>query len=241
MLVGLDQRLQLPSVVVHWVGPHEVTEYACFGDLLAPVYLLYVRDCGYFCGDSPVHAEELLVDDGREGELIEKVHDAVVHLLVVLVEALGPEIEEGSELPAFVVAPEEVDRVFEPQFDGQDESQDLHREAAPVDVVPEEEVLGGFEWPAGLIVDDLEEVVVLAMHVSYDGDGVLHLHDIGLRLYQSPGPLDELQVDLLIQPSLPLVEFGQQLVVDGLLGEDLLHAEGFLVGEGDAVDLSVLS
>ena len=79
-----------------------------------------------------------------------------------------------------MVAPEEVDRVFEPQFDGQDESQDLHREAAPVDVVPEEEVLGGFEWPAGLIVDDLEEVVVLAMHVSHDGDGVLHLHDIGL-------------------------------------------------------------
>ena len=34
-----------------------------------------------------MHAEELLVDDGREGELIEKVHDAVVHLLVVLFEA----------------------------------------------------------------------------------------------------------------------------------------------------------
>jgi hypothetical protein len=43
-----------------------------------------------------------------------------------------------------VVAPQQVDRILEANLEGQDESQYLNGEAAPIDVVPEEEVLGGF-------------------------------------------------------------------------------------------------
>lgn len=43
-------------------------------------------DCygGDICGDAAVYAEELIVDDGGERQMIEKIHNEVVHLLVVL-------------------------------------------------------------------------------------------------------------------------------------------------------------
>lgn len=43
-----------------------------------------------------------------------------------------------------MVAPEQIDRIFEPNLEGQDECQYLNGEAATIDVVSEEEVLGGF-------------------------------------------------------------------------------------------------
>ena len=43
-----------------------------------------------------------------------------------------------------MVAPEEVDCVFEPNLEGEDECQYFDGEAASIDVVSEEEVPGGF-------------------------------------------------------------------------------------------------
>ena len=43
-----------------------------------------------------------------------------------------------------MVAPEEVDCVFEPNLEGEDECQYFDREAATIDVVSKEEVLGRF-------------------------------------------------------------------------------------------------
>ena len=53
-------------------------------------------------------------------------------------------VEERGELPALMVAPEEVDCVFEPNLEGEDECQYFDREAATIDVVSKEEVLGRF-------------------------------------------------------------------------------------------------
>ena len=89
-------------------------------------------------------AQKLIVYDGREGEVVEQLHHEVIDFLVVFSEAFCSEVEEGGELPAFVVAPEEVDCVFEPNLEGEDECQYFDGEAASIDVVSEEEVLGGF-------------------------------------------------------------------------------------------------
>jgi hypothetical protein len=46
-----------------------------------------------------VDAEELVIDDGGEGEVVEEVHDEVVHLLVVLGEAcVGREVHSARKL-----------------------------------------------------------------------------------------------------------------------------------------------
>lgn len=96
---------------------------------------------------------------------------------------LGAEVEEGGELSAFVVPPQQEDCVLEFEFDCQDESQHFDREAASVDVVSEEDVLGGVEGPAGVVVDDLDEIVELSVDVSDDGDGVLDADDVGLLFW----------------------------------------------------------
>lgn len=95
---------------------------------------------------------------------------------------LGPEVEEGGQLPALVVAAQHVDRVLELYLDCQDESQHLDGEAPAVHVVPQEEVLGGLEGPASVVVDDLDEVVELAVNVAHDSHWVLDLDHVGLLL-----------------------------------------------------------
>ena len=39
-------------------------------------------------------AEEFIVDDGRDRKVVEQVHHLVINLLVVLGDALGPEVEK---------------------------------------------------------------------------------------------------------------------------------------------------
>ena len=73
-----------------------------------------------------MNAEELAVDDGGEGQLIEEVHDLLVELLVVLGETLRSEVEEGGEQPALVVAPQQVDCAFEVYFECHHQGQHLN-------------------------------------------------------------------------------------------------------------------
>ena len=54
-----------------------------------------------------------------------------------------------------MVAPEQEDSVFEAYLDCEDEPQDLDGEAAAVDVIAEEDVLGGVEGASRIVVDDL--------------------------------------------------------------------------------------
>ena len=92
------------------------------------------------------------------------------------------EIEEGSKLSAFVVAPQQVNRIFKLDLDCQDQPQHLDREAPPVHIISEENVLSGLERASGVIVDHFDEVVELTMDVAHDCDGVLDLDDVGFLL-----------------------------------------------------------
>ena len=96
---------------------------------------------------------------------------------------LGPEVEEGSELTALVIASQHVDCIFKFDLDGQDESEDFDGEAAPVDIVSQEDVLGCFEGTPSVVVNNLDEVVELPVDVSHDGYGILNFHDVGLLLW----------------------------------------------------------
>lgn len=60
-------------------------------------------------------------------------------------------------MSALVVAAQHVHCAFEAYLDGQDEAQHFDGEAAAVDVVSQEDVLGGVEGSASVVVDDLGE------------------------------------------------------------------------------------
>ena len=76
-----------------------------------PSQILIGNYCFEVRGDASVQGEELAVDQTRDGDQVEGIHQEVVDLLVVLVEALLPKVEEGGHLPALVVAPQEIDGV----------------------------------------------------------------------------------------------------------------------------------
>ena len=56
---------------------------------------------------------------------------------------LDSKVEVGGELPALVVAPQQIERISELYFESDDECQYFAGEAAAVDIVSEEEILGG--------------------------------------------------------------------------------------------------
>jgi hypothetical protein len=63
--------------------------------------------------------------------------------------------------------------------------EDLDGEAAAVDVVAEEEILGGFQRSSGVVVDQFDEIVELPMDISDDSDWILDLDEVGLGVYIS--------------------------------------------------------
>ena len=71
---------------------------------LKPVDLLNVIDGVYFRRETSVHAKELLIHEGGQGEAIESVHAGIVDAFRVFNLALGFEGEIFAEMATLVVA-----------------------------------------------------------------------------------------------------------------------------------------
>jgi hypothetical protein len=63
-----------------------------------------------------VDAEKLLVHDGSQRQAAEGFHASLVHLFGILVLALELEGEIVGQMPAFVVAAEQPERVWMPDL-----------------------------------------------------------------------------------------------------------------------------
>jgi len=118
-----------------------------------------------------MQGEELVVDETTDGEGIEGLHEEVVGLLIVLVDALGPEVEELGHLSALMVAPQHVDRGGIVQLKGVQEQHHFAREGPSVHIVPQEQVLRLRRVPSH--IQHLHEVVVLPMDVPHNGHWVI--------------------------------------------------------------------
>ena len=149
-------------------------------------------------------AEDLVVDYGRQGEVVEDVGAIPPDIEgAVLPQALVIEAIELGDLPALVVPSDEGDEVGVSHFVGQEEQEGLDAVEASVDEIPQEEVAHfGHISP---VLEELEEVVELTMDVAADGDW----------------RVDSLHVALLDQD---LPSFGAE-VLDFLLADDLALPE----------------
>lgn len=86
-------------------------------------------------------------------------------MLVVFVEALLPEVEEGGHLPAFMVPTQEVDRLRERDLDGVEEDDHLNRERTAVHKIPQEEVFGHLYGSPDF--QDFEQIIELSNIPKY--------------------------------------------------------------------------
>ena len=146
-----------------------------------------------------VDAEDLVVDDDRQGEEVEHICKVVPHVCVaILAGALGVEAVRLCDAAGLVVAADEMDAVRVAQLQAYEERYGLDGEEASVDVVTweqsavlfrvachagsrrrtQEQIVGVRAGPANL--ENLHHVEELAVDVAHDGDGRADVHHVAL-------------------------------------------------------------
>lgn len=112
-----------------------------------------------------MHAEDLAVHEGSQGEVVEQVGavppdvEGAVLLHTLVVEPVHLRYD-----PGLVVASQQADPVPVPDLERDEEKEDLHAVVSPIDVVPHEDVVGIRGLPADL--EQLQKVLELAVDVS---------------------------------------------------------------------------
>ena len=113
-----------------------------------------------------VHGEDLLVNDGGNGQAVEAVGKCLPQLDVVASLALIVETVDAVNGGTLVVAAKDEEVLGVLDLVGQEKADGLEGLLATVDVVTEEKVVG-LRWEAA-VLEETEEVVVLAMNVTAD-------------------------------------------------------------------------
>lgn len=129
-----------------------------------------------------VHGEDLLVNDGCDGQAVEAVRKCLPQLDVVPALALIVETVDAVNRGALVVATQNEEVLGVLDLVGQEKADRLERLLATVDVVTEEQVVR--LWGETAVFEKAEEVIVLTVDVAAD---LLGLKEWGQQSAQTPG------------------------------------------------------
>jgi len=125
-----------------------------------------------------VHGEDLLVNDGSDGQAVEAVGEGLPQLDVVSSLALIVETVDAVDRGTLVVAAEDEEVLGVLDLVGKKQADGLERLLATIDVITKEEVVGlGRETT---VLEQTEEIVVLAVDITTDLDRSLKLKEDGL-------------------------------------------------------------
>jgi len=132
-----------PAAAVIGVGPEQVTHGTLVGHLLDSVERSDVVKGIDTRGQAAVQAENLIVDEGSKGEVVEEIGEILPHVSVAIFpEALVIKAIDLGDLAGLVVATEDGDALRISDLEGDEESHSLDGIVASVDVVTHEEVVG---------------------------------------------------------------------------------------------------
>lgn len=125
-----------------------------------------------------VNAEELLVHNSSQRQATEGVHTSLIEGLGVFVSAFELESEVIGQMTAFVVSSKEPERLGIVNLEGPEVEDTFDTEVTTVDVIAQEQVssLGGITSN----LEELHQVVILAVDVTAHGNGGIHLEEVGL-------------------------------------------------------------
>ena len=145
---------------------HETQEGTAGGD----TYIGWAHDAadllhGVEIGaQATVHGEDLLVDDGSNGQAVEAIRKRLPKLDVVPALALVVEAVDAVDRGAFVVTSEDEEVLGVLDLVGQEQADSLEGLLAAVDVVSKEEIVG--LWREATIFEEAEEIIVLAVDIT---------------------------------------------------------------------------
>ena len=172
-------RTHAPADDLLRVGPKQIANGALVRHLLLAVDGAYLIESGDGGREAAVHAEDLLVDDGRQADVVEDLRAVLPHAnRAVLAQALVVEAVHLGDLTRLVVAAYERDAVRIAHLEREQEQKGLDAVEAAVDKVAQEQVVG-----LGHVASDPEEllqIVELAVYVAAYGDGRVHLLHVAL-------------------------------------------------------------
>lgn len=136
-------------------------------------------------------AEGLAVNQGAQGQKIKHFRAVPPHVgVAIFPQTLVVKTVHLRDLAAFMVAADEGDAVGPADFEGEQEQESLDRVESPVYKVAHEEILDVREGTAR--VEELEQVVKLAVDIAGDCDGGGNRLDIGLVDEEFAGAVAEL-------------------------------------------------
>ena len=145
------------------VGPEEVAEEALVGDVDGALDVPDPGEAVEVRREAPVHAEDLVVDDGGDGEAVEAVGEELPEADAEAALALVVEAVDAVDGGALVVAPEqEVVRV--PDLVRQQQADGLDALLAAVHVVAQEQVVGRRRQAA--VLEQPQEIRELPVDVT---------------------------------------------------------------------------
>ena len=140
-----------------------------------------------------MHAEDLLVDDGSNGETVEAVGESLPELDVIAALALVVESIDTVDRRALVVTTEDEEVLGVLDLIREEETDGLERLLSTVDVVTKEEVVGF--WGEASVLEQTEEVVVLAVDVTWSSVSRMRLEKLWrVRVHT----IDRARVHLLV-------------------------------------------
>mmetsp|Transcript_47027 Transcript_47027/g.132279 ORF Transcript_47027/g.132279 Transcript_47027/m.132279 type:complete len:268 (-) Transcript_47027:27-830(-) len=205
------------------IRPEEVADEPCVRHVGRAHQAPDLLEVGYLWGEASVHANDLLVDEAADWQAIEHVAELLPELDIVSSLTLVVESVYPCDGGALVVSTELEEVVGELYLVAEHERDGFQTLLATVNVVPQEDV-AAIGWEAS-VLEDTEEVVVLAVHISTDLQWRLQLEERALRQeHSSRRQAQSLQLGLRDLHQLPrLLATDLQAPVDAIVDVELLR------------------
>ena len=125
-------------------------------------------------------AEDAIVDDGSQREVIEDVSAVSPNIeRAVLPQAFIVKSVDLGDLPALVVSPDQRDQVGIADFIGEEQQKGLDAVEAPVHEIAQEKVADARNVAA--VFEEFEQIIELSMDVA--ADGYRRIHSLNVALF----------------------------------------------------------
>lgn len=179
--VSSTSRADSPSTPVVWVRPQQITHWSLMRHFLNAVEGANVVQRVNAWRQASVQAEDLVVDERGKWEVVEEIGEELPHIrIAVLAQTLVVEAVHLRNLSTLVVAAEDGDALGVADLQRDQEGDGLDGEVSTIDVVAHEEVV--CVWVGAADLEELHQVVELAVDVAADGDWAFHGLYVGLVL-----------------------------------------------------------
>ena len=174
-------RGDTPPCAIVRVRPEQVAHGTLVRHLDHAVDIANHVQCVQTGRKAAVQAEDLVLDDGGQWQVIEQICEVLPHVCVaVLAEAFVIEAVDLGDLATLVIAPKNGDPVLEAHFQANQQCDCLYTIVASVDVVSHEQVV--CVGRASSYLKELHQVVELPVDVATDGHRALDRLHVDLAL-----------------------------------------------------------